>query len=139
MKIEYRKLTAYKYEVLKDFEVCLPEIDGHCYIDDRYFSLSSRILTVRKEYCWNGANFIPDHAEVMAASCVHDVLYQAIREGYLPTETKDAADRILQRLCIEAGLPKWRAWIIYAGVRLGGKGCTKSAGTEQQDEVLETK
>lgn len=139
MKIKYRKLTSYKYEVMADFEICLPELDQHCYIEDTYFSLNSRILTVKKDYVWNGANVIPDHAEVMVASCVHDALYQAIREGYLPKETKAVADLILYRLCVEAGLPKWRAWIIYTGVKMFGAGSIKKSKSEQQDQILETK
>ena len=139
MKIKYRKLTAYKYEVMETVELCLPELDNHYYIEDTYFALNSRILTVRKNYVWNGANVIPDHDEVMVASLAHDVLYQAIREGYLPKETKAVADLILYRLCIEAGLPKWRAWIIYMGVKIGGGSAIKKSKSEQQDEVLETK
>lgn len=138
MKIKYRRVTAYKYEVMETFEICLPELDEHYYIEDDYYSLQSRILTVKAHYMWNGANVIPDHDEVMFASCIHDVLCQAIREKYLPKELKDKVDRILQRLCIEAGLAKWRAWIIYWGVRIGGGSSIKN-GKEQQDIVLETK
>jgi hypothetical protein len=33
---------------------------------------------------------------------------------------RDVADKMLYEACILTGTPRWRAWAIYAGVRIGG-------------------
>ena len=57
----------------------------------------------------------------MRGSLVHDVLYQAIREGHLTLKDRKAADKILYRLCREDGMNRVRAWYTYRTVRLFGK------------------
>jgi hypothetical protein len=48
------------------------------------------------------------------AATVHDWLYTT---GQLP---RRAADRLFRLALIDSGVSPWRAWIMWAGVRLGG-------------------
>jgi len=48
------------------------------------------------------------------AAVIHDYLYST-RE--VP---RALADAVLKEACIASGIPAWRAWGIWAGVRLGG-------------------
>ena len=50
-----------------------------------------------------------------AAATLHDWLYTT---GQLP---RRAADRLFRLALIDSGVAPWRAWIMWAGVRLGGR------------------
>lgn len=47
-------------------------------------------------------------------SLPHDLAYS---DHCIP---RDVADRMLYEACMLNGVPRWRAWAIYAGVRIGG-------------------
>lgn len=49
------------------------------------------------------------------AAALHDWLYT--KPHQLDRAT---ADRVLQEAAIADGVPKWRAWMLWAGVRIGG-------------------
>ncbi|WP_186267950.1 DUF1353 domain-containing protein [Burkholderia gladioli] len=49
------------------------------------------------------------------ASAVHDFLYTAPH----PTP-RSMADAVLKEASIASGVPAWRAWLMWAGVRVGG-------------------
>jgi hypothetical protein len=51
------------------------------------------------------------------ASVPHDFEY-----SNLGTLTRGVADKMLKEACILSGVPKWKAYAIYAGVRIGGAG-----------------
>lgn len=78
-------------------------------------------ITVAQGYAWDGASgpAIDTHS-FMRASCVHDALYQMIREGALPESARAAADANMRALAQEDGMPGIRAWWTWAGVRLFG-------------------
>jgi len=50
------------------------------------------------------------------ASCVHDFLY---RSGAFD---RSMCDRIFREAAIESGVPAWRVFLLYNGVRLFGSG-----------------
>lgn len=50
------------------------------------------------------------------ASVVHDWLYTT------HPVTRDVADAVLKEASLLTGVPKWRAWLMWAGVRIGGGG-----------------
>lgn len=72
---------------------------------------------IRYGYAWDGPSGPTiDARNLMRGSLIHDALYQLIREGYLPQEYRNAADLLLKRLCIEDGMNKIKAWLIYQAV-----------------------
>lgn len=52
---------------------------------------------------------------VHSPAVIHDWLYTAPA----PVSRADA-DAVLREACIAVGVPAWRAWGVWAGVRLGG-------------------
>jgi hypothetical protein len=48
------------------------------------------------------------------AAVIHDYLYKS---KMLP---RALADKVLLEACAVTGIPAWRRWLIYAGVRVGG-------------------
>ncbi|WP_250538840.1 MULTISPECIES: DUF1353 domain-containing protein [unclassified Caballeronia] len=48
------------------------------------------------------------------ASVVHDWLYT------MHPVTRDVADAVLKEASLLTGVPIWRAWLMWAGVRVGG-------------------
>lgn len=52
-----------------------------------------------------------------AAAVVHDHLYSAPT-----TVSRSIADAVLKEACIASGVPAWRAYGIWLGVRVGGAG-----------------
>jgi hypothetical protein len=60
------------------------------------------------------------------AAVVHDYLYSA---GLVP---RDMADAVLREASQATGVPAWRRWLMWAGVRLGGAShYTTAPGVEQ--------
>ncbi|WP_434456496.1 DUF1353 domain-containing protein [Stutzerimonas urumqiensis] len=50
-----------------------------------------------------------------AAAVLHDWLYSS---GNL---SREAADRVFLNALRSSGIANWRSWLMYAGVRIGGK------------------
>lgn len=48
------------------------------------------------------------------AAVVHDFLYS------VQLCTRKQADDVFYEAAVASGMPKWRAWLMWAGVRLGG-------------------
>jgi len=89
-------------------------------------------------YAWDGPSGPTlDTRSFMVGAMVHDVLYQAIREGYLASSYRKTADSVLYRLCREAGMPPWRAWYVHHFVRWCGAGAVKAKAVEAFEKILE--
>ena len=91
-------------------------------------------LTVRRGYAWDGPSGPTiDTKTFMRGSLIHDALYQLIRWGLLPPETKKDADMELKKACIEDGMCRIRAWYVHWSVkRLASYACSP----ENKKEVL---
>jgi hypothetical protein len=140
MSLRYRKTQGYKYVVEAAYECELPELAG-VRIVERWFSLLDGHLRIAAGYAWDGASGPTlDTASTMAASLVHDVLYQCIRAGLLGSEHRATADMILYRLMRSASTGN-RAWIetraayYFIAVRLFGGSAVTRRSTEPQDHV----
>ncbi|MFB3816156.1 MAG: DUF1353 domain-containing protein [Candidatus Methylomirabilales bacterium] len=122
---------GYKYQLAKDYVLAL-DIRPAAQIVTPYIALDlDGTLTIRAGYAWDGPSGPTiDTANFMRGSLVHDALYQLLRERYLPAELREAADRILQRCCLEDGMSRLRAWWVYWGVRLGGGPAADPAHTK---------
>lgn len=117
--ISYR--GGYKYQL---HETCTIKLDirPDKAVDIDYLTLTlDGLLTIHKGYAWDGPSGPTfDTLDFMRGSLVHDALYQLMRGSYLSDKTwREAADRTLQRICLEDGMSSIRAWWVYHGVRLG--------------------
>ena len=109
--------------------VKLPDREApYCATD--YFSVMPDMIIVRAGYAWDGASGpTVDTDNSMTASLIHDVLYQAIREGLLPTNIRRHADREFRRLLKRDGMSFLRRWLWWLGVRLFGGKFASRVGT----------
>jgi hypothetical protein len=115
MSIKYRE--GYKYQLAEDCSV-MSGITGYD-IKTEYIELRpSGILIVKKGYAWDGASGpTVDTLSSMSGSLYHDALYQLMREKRLPPECREAADYLLYRVCVDAGMYELRARVWYDFVR----------------------
>ena len=107
---------GFKYQLTRDYQVVLPLLGYN--ITTEYISLNEwGLLTIHRGYCWDGPSGPTiDTKNFMRASLIHDALYQLLREGLLPQSERFIADKILQKVCIEDGMSKIRAWYVFQGV-----------------------
>ena len=119
--ISYKKRTRYKYTLVAEYQIAT-NIIPDAPIDTGFIKLDrSGQLTLCRGYAWDGASGpAPDIPNIMRASLVHDALYQLLREELIAAHYRANADRLLQRICLQAGMPSVLAWLIYQAVRLFG-------------------
>jgi len=122
MKITYRDLPTWKYQLLKDWTVDT-EIYGFNAEDNSgmWELFKDGSLHVSRGYAWDGPSGPTfDTKSFMRGSVVHDVLYQAIRLGLLPSSFRKQADVELIKLCKEDGMSWSRRKYVYRSLRLFG-------------------
>ncbi len=120
--IFFRKLTGFKYQLLKRYALATG-IRPKRAIKTPFLALSKRgVLIIKKGYAWDGPSGPTiDTPSFMRGSLVHDCLYQFIRMGRLDMSKRDAADKLLRKLCLESGMPRWRAWYVYRALKWFGE------------------
>ncbi len=77
-------------------------------------------------WAWSVSGLRPDGL-IRAAALAHDAIYR--HHGRLPNGwieprrifTRREADKLFYDLMIEAGIARWRAYLVYRAVRLGGR------------------
>lgn len=128
MKVKYRTITKYKYAVLSTVEY-QTNIKSHAaaIVDKADLGIDYAILesngklTILTDYMWDGPSGPTiDTANWMDASLVHDALYQMMRRGLIPFKLRKKADKLMRKMCIKAGMSRFRANYSYFFVRLFG-------------------
>lgn len=69
------------------------------------------------EYLPFGTTLLGDPHEVAEAAVIHDILYV---NATLHKYNRKESDQIFREILLEIGVPKWRARLMYWGVRVGG-------------------
>lgn len=115
MKLKYT--SGCKYQVAEDLTVHIPELMIYEDISYGFLTLSCGELTILKGFAWDGASGITfDTKSSMRASCVHDALYQLIRQELLPPSLKHIADKLLLSMLKQDSMWEWRANAWYMAV-----------------------
>lgn len=119
MTIKYK--AGYKYQLADNYRV-QTGIKGRAISLGPIKLTTQGWLTVRRGYAWDGPSGPTiDTPSFMRGSLVHDALYQLMRSKKLSAKKyRDTADRLLQQMCIEDGMWKPRAWVVYHAVRAFG-------------------
>ncbi len=109
----YRKLTSYKYQVMKDYsiQIDLKPLKTIRRKLAKFLSLSPHgVLSIKKYYAWDGPSGPTiDTRDFMRGSLIHDALYQLMREGVLDYRVhRQRADEIFRELflrmvCVRSG------------------------------------
>jgi len=68
--------------------------------------------------------FPPGDVHALGAAFLHDFIYRTHPVGW----TREAADKLFLDTLIEDGVPKWRAYKAYWGVRLFGQAAWEAQG-----------
>ncbi len=130
---KYIKYTAgYKYQLEEDYmhETGLVPSNpgGNRFV---HITLTGQLM-IRAGYAWDGPSGPTlDTPDFMRCSLVHDALYQLMRLGALDKDIhRKAADELLRAICQEDGMPPWRAWWVYSGVRLFGGHYTRNVSND---------
>ena len=117
--MKYRKLKGWKYQMVEPFAITL------CFappsnITSEFILLDIKgELTLKQYYAWDGASGpCPDTPNIMKGSLVHDALYQLMRLGFLSSSYRKQADMELRRICVESGMNKICAGLVYWGCRV---------------------
>jgi len=124
--IYYKKRFKYKYNLHHDYEFKADiKVKEPC--DLGYVKIDANgTLLIRDGYAWDGPSGPTiDTKNFMRGSLVHDALYQLIREGKIQPDQRKRADEILRQICIDSGMSGIRAWWVFWGVYLFGKGAAK--------------
>jgi len=121
--IKYR--AGYKYQLCEDYRVQTPIIPERDIVTPYLCLTNTGVLSIREGYAWDGASGPTfDTANSMRGSLIHDALYALMRECHLEyRQWRDPVDRLLQKVCVEDGMWRIRAWTWYWGVRLGAGPC----------------
>ena len=131
----YRKLRRYKYQLLEPYVLQIG-IRGND-IDTPYLKLRpDGLLKIKKSYAWDGPSGPTiDTPDFMRGALVHDALYQLIRMEALAYRYKAFADLLLKKICLEDGMPSFRAGYVYLAVKLFG-GAAARPGSEPPNENI---
>lgn len=136
VKIEYQKITKWKYRLTKDVELFIPIFGIRATIPGYAELFPDGRLIIFKGYCWDGCSGpTVDCKKSMAASLVHDVLYQMIRMGLLPPEYVYDADEIFHLLLLAAKMIAFRAWYYLKGVGTWIAHRSATPGRDQQPPI----
>ena len=130
--IAYRK--GYKYQLAEDLNrrtFIFPDED----IKTRYIELDQHgNLTIKSGYASDGPSGPAiDTDNFMEGAFVHDALYQLLRKEFLPGDMRNECDKELQRICIDCGMSKIRAWWVYHGLKVFG---SPAASPRNQKKVF---
>ena len=119
MRIFYK--AGYKYQLHQDYAQAIPVSPAEPVFTPYLTLTTAGILLIKAGYAWDGPSGPTiDSKNFMRGSLVHDALYQLIRLGKLPFETKQVVDELLYSMCLEDGMSRLRASWVLLGVRLGG-------------------
>ena len=71
----------------------------------------------------------PKFGATAKAAYVHDILYGFHRTDQGRHISRAEADKIFREALIVLGLARWRAWLCWLGLRVGGRGAYKTANS----------
>ena len=116
--MKFRKLKSWKYQLTEPFHIAIGfHVES---IETEFISLFGCDLFLKRYYAWDGASGpFPDVASVMKGSLVHDALCQLIQLGLLDPSYRKLADLEFKRICLQSGMPRFWAQVVYLGVWIG--------------------
>ena len=108
---------------------------GDCWFDlyhdfgnfeHEYFQFKGNKLLIKHKYRWDGATGIPDTKKNYVPAEIHDVIFQAVREGLIPRDRFKDANEELEMQYLERDGWKWWGRILNWGTSQLGYKFTKS-------------
>lgn len=108
--MKYR--SGYKYQLAEDLILNCYEFEFPELITTKFFTLSTNLIIGRDGYAWDGPSgptldFLCRSA--ITPSCGHDIIAQAIRNGWLSQRWRLISNELFRRWCVARNMWKWRA------------------------------
>ena len=130
--MKYRE--GYANQVHEDFSLKLKYNPTVSY-ENNFLSINvSGVLSIKAGYAWDGASGpTVDTKNTIVPSCVHDALYQLMREKAIPRSFRIHADQLFYEMLRSRGMMWFRAQYWYRGVRMGG---SSSANPKNKKPIL---
>ena len=118
----YSDIQNFKYRLAEDLVVNLETIRPRLKVVLGQVQLSEDgTLKISEGYLWNGSSGPTiDTESTMRASLVHDAIYSLMAAGALPSSYRHKADDIYLKLCLEDGMPRWRAKTHFYALKFFG-------------------
>ena len=117
-----RYLQGVKYVLSEDYMLQTP-VTGADVIDPWFRLFPDGRLHILAGFAWDGPSGPTlDTKDSLRASLVHDVFCILMRDGRLAFDRQAAVNDHFRDLCVEDGMPAWRAWLWHAGVEIGDAG-----------------
>lgn len=118
-RIHYR--DGYKYQLAEAYRSEIRLILSNT-ITTEFINLHAGLLLVKRGYAWDGPSGLTiDTADSMRGFLERDALYQLMRMELLHPSYRIFADRRLKEVCLEDGMPSFRAEYIYQFVQALGE------------------
>ena len=115
-KLYYK--SGFKYQLAEDykFEIDLPVRD----FSTNFIAYFEGFLIIDRGYAWDGpsTNLTFDDKTNLRASLEHDVLYQLIRNMFLPRSFRKQADLQFNKTAKEDGMNFIRRWYYLRALRM---------------------
>lgn len=115
MSVIAKRLTTvpykrgYKYQLVEDVEFFVEALIGYEFTLP-FITVKDGYVTAHAGYAWDGASGPTiDTNSSMAASLIHDILYQAMRNGKIDSTFQEVADHVLEVIAIGDNMFSWRA------------------------------
>jgi hypothetical protein len=105
-------MQDYTYKV--DIPITVDDI-----VQVNYVRITPDEINIGMYYQWDGANGIWDSPKIMMPSLVHDAFCQHLKNGNLKDTKKIRyfVDCLLYKMCIDNGMWKFKAGVIFYSVR----------------------
>ena len=115
-----------KYCLSEKFSIQTP-VTGYTIFDPWFELTESGWLFVYRGFCWDGPSGPTfDTKDSLKASLVHDVFCILMRDGRVNyRQWQDIVNAFFMKMCIDDGMPVWRAKLWYMGVEFGDAGNPK--------------
>lgn len=118
---------GFKYQVNETFRVSIGSLGlgtgFHCTSKGGFIEIEYSLLTIKKGYAWDGPSGPTfDTMSAMRGSCVHDALYQLMREELISMKLyRRRADLLFHELIRDDGMGMIRAWYFFIAVFCCGR------------------
>jgi len=113
----YKSKTQHIYFLDEDSISVQTEIKGYDVKLDFIELTSQGLLTLYKNFKWNGSTFVQDTPMCMRASAFHDALSKLISQNLISALFKITVDKLYFKICRDDGMSWLQAKIRYAGLR----------------------
>ena len=122
--------SGFNHQLYEDESFRVP---FYAVIDTQFIKLDSfGLMTLKKGFAWNGADFIIDRKTNLTASAFHDALYRLMRKKLLNHKDWRLADGVFAELLERAGAWKVTIKLDMIGLKIANG---SAANPENKDKV----